>query len=86
MLVISLNQQFIIKTSMGQGECSCRHCIYSIKGPTSNNHPPYRQEKLINAQPLLLPTLKKIDLTDKEIEIDYYNKETCIKTKFLNCQ
>ena len=27
---------------------SYRDCIYSIKGPTSNNHPPYRQEKLIS--------------------------------------
>ena len=46
---------------------SYRHCIYSIKGLTSNNHPPYRQEKLISTQPLLLPTRKKFDLTDKEI-------------------
>ena len=65
---------------------SYRHCIYSIKGLTSNNHPPYRQEKLISTQPLLLPTRKKFDLTDKEIEIDYYKKETCLKTQFLNCQ
>ena len=52
MLVISLNRQFIMKTSMGQGECSYSHCIYSIKGPTSNNHPPYRQEKLISTHPI----------------------------------
>ena len=38
---------------------SYRHCIYSIKGPTSNNHPTYRKEKLISAEPLLLPTRKK---------------------------
>ena len=47
---------------------SYRHCIYSIKGPTSNNHPPYRQDKFISTQPLLLPTRKKLTLLTKRLK------------------
>ena len=81
MPVISLNQQFIIKTSMGQGECRYHHCIYSIKRSTWNKHPPrITTQPRICVHPLyyLLPRKKKIDLIgDKEIKIDHCKKRDC---------